>query len=211
MIPSGFFAAPNAQQQPGQNPGASTSGDQSAQPSTSTAGETMMPPFGFMPPPMPPFMSSTPPFMLPFPPAPSFNGLSDDEVRRMEGNERRAVEARIQCLRNIQTLLDAAVVQLQQYTSILATLSASPHFRDAFSAAPSNATANSSTSADVHFNLGANDADDGPSPSSSGTNLRNAAESSTDGPSTSTDPQDEVRLRRLHHFEKKREGSNNSN
>lgn len=33
----------------------------------------------------------------------------------MEGNERRAVEARIQTLRNISVLLDAALLQFQQY------------------------------------------------------------------------------------------------
>lgn len=51
-----------------------------------------------------------------------FTGLSDEEVRAMEGNERRAVEARVNCLRNIGVLLDAAAIQLQQYTSILATI-----------------------------------------------------------------------------------------
>lgn len=63
-----------------------------------------------------------PPFVLPFPPAPAFAGLTDDEVRHMEGRERVAVQARIQCLRNIQTLLDAASIQLQQYLSIMATV-----------------------------------------------------------------------------------------
>ncbi|VDP01618.1 unnamed protein product [Soboliphyme baturini] len=62
------------------------------------------------------------PFIFPFPPPPSFAGLSDEEVRRMEGIERAAVEARIQSLRNIQTLLEAAVIQLQQYTSIVTTV-----------------------------------------------------------------------------------------
>lgn len=57
--------------------------------------------------------------VLPFPTAPNFNGLTDDEVRQMENQSRRAVEARIQCLRNIQTLLDAAAIQLQQYLSIM--------------------------------------------------------------------------------------------
>lgn len=51
-----------------------------------------------------------------------FTGLSDEEVRAMEGTERRAVEARVNCLRNIGVLLDAAAIQLQQYTSILATI-----------------------------------------------------------------------------------------
>lgn len=55
-------------------------------------------------------------------PGPDFTGLSDEEVRAMEGTERRHVEARIQCLRNIQTLLDAAVVQMQQYSSLVHSL-----------------------------------------------------------------------------------------
>lgn len=68
----------------------------------------MPPPFGmpfWFPPPLP-----TPP--------PNFSGLTLDELHAMEGNERRAVEARIQCLRDIQTLLNAAMFQLQQYNSV---------------------------------------------------------------------------------------------
>ncbi|XP_042203219.1 E3 ubiquitin-protein ligase synoviolin-like [Homarus americanus] len=48
--------------------------------------------------------------------------MTEDEVRQLEGNERQHVEARIQVLRNIQTLLDAAVVQMNQYASIVASL-----------------------------------------------------------------------------------------
>jgi E3 ubiquitin-protein ligase synoviolin len=60
--------------------------------------------------------------MPPMPPAPINPALSDEEVRAMEGHERRAVEARIAFLRNMQVLLDCAAVQLQQYTSVLAAL-----------------------------------------------------------------------------------------
>lgn len=60
--------------------------------------------------------------VIPFPTAPNFAALTDAEVRNMEGAERRAVEARIQCLRNIHTLLDAATLQLQQYLSVLTVL-----------------------------------------------------------------------------------------
>ncbi|KRZ15140.1 E3 ubiquitin-protein ligase synoviolin B, partial [Trichinella zimbabwensis] len=67
---------------------------------------------------MPPFF----PFTQAFPTPPDFTGLSDEEVRRMEGNERTAVEARIRCLRNIQTLLDGAVVLMQQYTSLMSAM-----------------------------------------------------------------------------------------
>ena len=60
-----------------------------------------------MPPPMPP---------------PDYSGMTDEEVQAMEGAERAAVEARVQCLRNIQVLLDAAMVQIQQYSNVVASL-----------------------------------------------------------------------------------------
>lgn len=68
------------------------------------------PPFGMMPaPPMPP---------------PDFQGLTDEELKAMEGTERKNVEARIKCLRNIQVLLDAAVMEMQQYSQVVARVSA---------------------------------------------------------------------------------------
>jgi len=74
--------------------------------------------------------SSRPPFMFPpfpflpylpppLPPA-NFSGLSDSELSLMEGQERSHVEARIKCLRNIQVLLDAAVMEMQQYSTVVA-------------------------------------------------------------------------------------------
>lgn len=57
------------------------------------------PPFLFPPFPFMPFMA--PP---PMPPA-SLRTLAPEELRRLEGNERENVEARIQCLRNIQVRL----------------------------------------------------------------------------------------------------------
>uniref|UniRef100_A0A5S6QV17 E3 ubiquitin-protein ligase hrd-1 n=1 Tax=Trichuris muris TaxID=70415 RepID=A0A5S6QV17_TRIMR len=68
-----------------------------------------------------PFIPMPPPFVLPFPSPPNFVGLTDEEVRQMEGMERASVEARVRALRNISTLLDAALVQLQQYTTVLNT------------------------------------------------------------------------------------------
>ncbi|CDW53325.1 zf-RING 2 domain containing protein [Trichuris trichiura] len=59
--------------------------------------------------------------VLPFPSPPNFVGLTDEEVRQMEGVERASVEARVRALRNISTLLDAALVQLQQYSTVLNT------------------------------------------------------------------------------------------
>lgn len=69
--------------------------------------------------PMPPLLTPSP---FPFPQPPVFSGLSDEEISQMEGTHRAAVEARIQALNNITTLLDAAVLQFQQYLSIVNTL-----------------------------------------------------------------------------------------
>jgi len=69
----------------------------------------VFPPFPFLP------FSAPPPM-----PPPNFEGLSAAELAAMEGQERQAVEARIRCLRNIQVLLDAAVMEMQQYSSVVA-------------------------------------------------------------------------------------------
>lgn len=68
---------------------------------------------------LPPFF----PLLLPPPPPVPPEGLealSAEELSSMEGQEREQIAARIRCLRNIQTLLDAAVLQLQQYSSVVA-------------------------------------------------------------------------------------------
>lgn len=57
----------------------------------------------------------------PRPPA-NLGALSDAELQAMEGQERRYVEARIRVLRDIQTLLDAAVLQMNQYGVLVARL-----------------------------------------------------------------------------------------
>lgn len=82
----------------------------------------------FMSPPMtiPAFPFSPPPFGIPPPmPPPNFSGLTTDELRTMEGNERENIEARVKCLRNVQVLLDAAVMEMQQYTLVVSRLNAS--------------------------------------------------------------------------------------
>lgn len=43
---------------------------------------------------------------------------SEEELRRMESDEREALEARIQWIRDIQTLIDSAVEQMHQYTLV---------------------------------------------------------------------------------------------
>lgn len=63
-------------------------------------------------------------FLVVPPPRPPANlgALSDAELRAMEGQERRHLEARIRVLRDIQTLLDAAVLQMNQYGILVARL-----------------------------------------------------------------------------------------
>ena len=60
---------------------------------------------------------------LPFPCPPSSGNTSSltmEELREMEGNERQNVEARIAVLRNIHSLLDTAIMQLNQYSQAVA-------------------------------------------------------------------------------------------
>ena len=80
----------------------------------------MMPPMPFFPP--PPLFNLPPPPM----PPPNFTGLTDAELRAMEGTERLNVEARIKVLRNIQVLLDAAVMEMNQYSAVVNRLNLVP-------------------------------------------------------------------------------------
>ena len=50
---------------------------------------------------------------MPVPP-PSFGPLTTAELLAMEGRERTHVEARLRMLRNTQTLVSAAIVQVRQ-------------------------------------------------------------------------------------------------
>ena len=61
---------------------------------------------------------------VPFPRPPASTGdlssLTMEELRAMEGEERENVEARITVLRNIHSLLDSAITQLNQYSQAVA-------------------------------------------------------------------------------------------
>ncbi|CAF0846414.1 unnamed protein product [Rotaria sp. Silwood1] len=111
-------------------------------PSTSTSSTTIPPVFNFTPlnatttetslpsintPQMPfgSFPMALPPFAFPPPPLPPLNfiGMSEETIRAMEGIELAHVQARIQCLRNVRTLLDASMTQMQQYMNIVSTQS----------------------------------------------------------------------------------------
>ena len=54
---------------------------------------------------------------FPAPPA-SMTGLSAEELSAMEGVERENIEARIQWLRDIQALLDGAMLLINQYNNV---------------------------------------------------------------------------------------------
>ncbi|XP_045183100.2 E3 ubiquitin-protein ligase synoviolin B-like [Mercenaria mercenaria] len=76
---------------------------------------------------MPSFMPMFPMFMpnnFPRPPS-NLSGLSVEELRSMEGTERENIEARIQWLRDIQALLDGAMLLMQQYNTVAANSSTS--------------------------------------------------------------------------------------
>lgn len=155
QVPNAFFnvfaaAGPNPfqfQNQPNAEVGANaappgppptTSGSAAtAPPAGNGAGQAppqfMFPPFPF---PMP--------FMVPPPPPPAnLAALSEEELRQLEGNERHNVEARIQCLRNIQVLLDAAVQMMQQYS--VATTQQQPPQRPPEANSTNSEAANGST------------------------------------------------------------------
>jgi len=107
-------AAPRQQPQPAATSAAPTPAAAGASPLPPGGATGARPPFPFPPFPFLPF--TTPPPM----PPPNFEGLSTAELAAMEGKERTAVEARIRCLRNIQVLLDAAVMEMQQYSAVVA-------------------------------------------------------------------------------------------
>ena len=56
------------------------------------------------------------------PPVPSGNmsGFTTEQLQQIEGQERSAVETRLKVLRDIQALLDVAVIQMSQYQNIVA-------------------------------------------------------------------------------------------
>jgi E3 ubiquitin-protein ligase synoviolin len=48
----------------------------------------------------------------------SLSPMSAKELAQLEGNERHNVETLIQCLRNINIILDTAMVHMQQFMNI---------------------------------------------------------------------------------------------
>uniref|UniRef100_A0A6B2E831 RING-type E3 ubiquitin transferase n=1 Tax=Phlebotomus kandelakii TaxID=1109342 RepID=A0A6B2E831_9DIPT len=108
---------------------------------TSTTFPPFLPPMGGTP------MASFPmmaPYLVPPPPMPpALDTLTDEELNALEGTERRHVEARIKLLRNIQTMLDASVALMSQYSAINAQFPLGnefPTFPTAPAAAPAAAS-----------------------------------------------------------------------
>ncbi|XP_054845893.1 E3 ubiquitin-protein ligase synoviolin isoform X1 [Eublepharis macularius] len=124
----------------------------SASGSDSTAPPGTVPGFPFPPPwmgmPFPPLFGFPP---MPVPPS-GFAGLTEEELRAMEGHERQHLEARLQCLQNIHTLLDAAMLQINQYLTVLATIgtprSAQPPSTPATSASPQDTVSSEPSTAE---------------------------------------------------------------
>lgn len=97
--------------------GTSTAVPSTASPTFATAGATMPPPFFF---PSMPFIA---PYTIPPPPMPqNLDQLSTEELRSMEGNERKHVEERLKLLKNVQTMLNASAALMNQYQMIVANL-----------------------------------------------------------------------------------------
>ncbi|KAF4104687.1 E3 ubiquitin-protein ligase synoviolin [Onychostoma macrolepis] len=130
----GAQAAPDAPQTSTaatQAQGAESGASSSTQPNADSASTApgAMPGFPFsMPPPFPsaPWlpMPPPPPFMSSMPPPPStLSTMSEAELRELEQEGRQGLEARLQCLHNIHTLLDAAMLNIHHYLSTVATLS----------------------------------------------------------------------------------------
>lgn len=146
--------------------------------------------------PVPPFV--LPPFMpfpfLPFmspPPMPPSNlaSLSTEELRRMEGNEREHVEARIRCLQNIQVMLDAAVLMMNQYSAAVATSGTVPNHLPTDNVSPA---AKDSTNTSKESESGTSSA------SNSSTSIPAASSASLSHP---VSEEEEIRRRRLQRFE----------
>eukprot|EP00090_Calanus_glacialis_P028667 TRINITY_DN46002_c0_g1_i1.p1 TRINITY_DN46002_c0_g1~~TRINITY_DN46002_c0_g1_i1.p1 ORF type:complete len:696 (-),score=248.20 TRINITY_DN46002_c0_g1_i1:163-2250(-) len=156
FVPPGGAAAPQQQQAGAPVAGAgATAGAAAAAVGAATGAAGAAPAAGGVRPPFmfPPFPFL--PFTVPPPqPPPNFSGMSDTELQEMEGRERTSVEARIRCLRNIQVLLDAAVMEMQQYSAVVAraNTTAAPGVApgtDAAATAASNTPDDASSAADT--------------------------------------------------------------
>ncbi|XP_044264833.1 E3 ubiquitin-protein ligase synoviolin A [Tribolium madens] len=188
----------NNQQQPQAQPatGGTATGAQNA--TNAPQANPNIPPFVFPPFPFMPFMA--PPPM----PPPNLQSLSPEELRRMEGNERQNVEARIQCLRNIQVMLDAAVVMMQQYSAAAALSSQTPSGepQPGPSTSGTSPTCNGTTpKSPINLPTSSVINNNVESDSVASTSTSNETPSETTTESVALTPEEEVRRRRLQKFQ----------
>jgi E3 ubiquitin-protein ligase synoviolin len=109
---------------PQPNPFLNLLGTQAA-PAAAVSASLPVPPQGAPIP--PPFFFPTLPFMAPYsippPPMPAnLDQLTVEELRAMEGNERKHVEERLKLLKNVQTMLNASAALMNQYQMVMANL-----------------------------------------------------------------------------------------
>ncbi|XP_023245500.1 E3 ubiquitin-protein ligase synoviolin B-like isoform X2 [Copidosoma floridanum] len=109
----------------------SSSQPQQQQPGTSSSDSSADPPLGTVGG-FPVFSPSTFQTIIPMPPVPlpplNLSALSEEELRQMEGDMRQAVEHRIETLRRVYLLMDAAIAMMGQYQTAAVTtgISVSP-------------------------------------------------------------------------------------
>uniref|UniRef100_A0A674A6F5 RING-type E3 ubiquitin transferase n=1 Tax=Salmo trutta TaxID=8032 RepID=A0A674A6F5_SALTR len=82
------------------------------------------------------------------PPPPALSTMSEAELRELEQEGRRGLEARLQCLHNIHTLLDAAMLNIDQYLTTVATL-IPPQSETSSAAGEASESSHPSTSAET--------------------------------------------------------------
>ncbi|XP_045573802.1 E3 ubiquitin-protein ligase synoviolin isoform X2 [Salmo salar] len=163
--PAGAPGAPGATDAPGATEAAQTQGAGTGQSTgASTVGAAPAPggpmpgfPFPSFPPPPfpsapwltmpppPPFVSSMPP------PPPALSTMSEAELRELEQEGRRGLEARLRCLHNIHTLLDAAMLNIHHYLTTVATLTP-PQSETSSAAGEASGSSPPSTSAETQEN-----------------------------------------------------------
>ncbi|KAF8766747.1 E3 ubiquitin-protein ligase synoviolin-like [Argiope bruennichi] len=134
------------------------------------AAPMLMPPF-----PMPFFLPPPPPI-----PATDLGSFSMEELEALAGQERENLEARIRCLRNIQSMLDGAILQMQQYSTLI-----------------SSRNLNTNTSQSTAKNSNPSKSEDAPTINGDHVNSTENSHSGT----PSSDSNEELRRRRLNYLQ----------
>lgn len=155
-------------------------GNQQAPAGTSASGNSQaFVPGAAMP---PPFFFPTLPFMAPYtippPPMPqNLDQLTLEELRAMEGHERKHVEERLKLLRNVQTMLNASTALMNQYQMVVSSLPPIPVPTPAAPAPTTSAPSSTSETPKVS---------DDPTPSTSQSEVRLEDVGSEDTPAVSS-------------------------